>query len=327
MRCRILKAIAFSLLGAPLFALCDDGSYLDRLTPIETAQLATFSDMPFGRGTQWTLTRGDKTLTLVGTIHIHDARLSEVINGLRGTIETADLILLEATPEGEAQLQTTLQSDPTALFTQGATLPERLDGDTWLRLMAAANARGLPAPITAKMQPWYLSIILALPPCVLTETAQGKRGLDHLIMQSAIKADVPMQALEPYDTLIKIMQSGTADEQLDMLKLAIVDETTQTDMLGAMRELYFSQDIGSVIGLSRIAATHTPGLDSQTAATLVREAEEQILTKRNAAWMPAITQASTEHDTVLVAVGAAHLVGNDGLLALLEAQGWTINRR
>lgn len=324
-----LTAASFCLFGTPLFALCDGPSYFERLTPAETDEVNAYAaTLPYGQGTQWTLTRGDDTLILVGTIHVFDPRLDALMTDLQDVIQTADLILLEATPVEEAQLQAAIQSDPAAIFiSHGATLPERLPEEIWARLSQAAAKRGVPAPLTAKMKPWYLGILLAMPPCVLTQTAAGKRGLDHLIMQSAQTAQIPMQALEPYDTLFKILQDGSADEQLDVLKLAITEEDAQIAMFTAMRDSYFSQNIGALMGLSQIAARHTPGLDPQTAANLTAESEVAILADRNIAWMPVITQATRSHDKIVIAVGAAHLPGDLGLLNLLASQGWTLTRR
>jgi uncharacterized protein YbaP (TraB family) len=51
------------------------------------------------------------------------------------------------------------------------------------------------------------------------------------------------------------------------------------------------------------------------------------LDQRNQNWVPVITEATQEHDNIVVAVGAAHLPGKLGLVALLEAEGWTLVRQ
>jgi uncharacterized protein YbaP (TraB family) len=39
-----------------------------------------------------------------------------------------------------------------------------------------------------------------------------------------------------------------------------------------------------------------------------------------------ITQATQNHDKVIVAAGAAHLIGENGILNLLQNEGWTLTR-
>jgi uncharacterized protein YbaP (TraB family) len=52
--------------------------------------------------------------------------------------------------------------------------------------------------------------------------------------------------------------------------------------------------------------------------------EEEILVGRNRAWIPVIEEATQANPRVVLAAGAAHLPGEDGLLSLLAERGWTI---
>jgi uncharacterized protein len=49
------------------------------------------------------------------------------------------------------------------------------------------------------------------------------------------------------------------------------------------------------------------------------------MTTRNRAWIPVLVTAATEAP-VVAAFGALHLSGQDGVLALLEAEGFTLQR-
>jgi hypothetical protein len=53
---------------------------------------------------------------------------------------------------------------------------------------------------------------------------------------------------------------------------------------------------------------------------------KRMLVDRNRAWVPKIDQLLARNGRSLVVVGAAHLVGPDGLLALLRAKGYTIDQ-
>ena len=56
------------------------------------------------------------------------------------------------------------------------------------------------------------------------------------------------------------------------------------------------------------------------------ELRAAILTGRNDAWLVKLLPMLEQREKPFVAVGAAHLVGPDGLPALLEAQGYTVKR-
>ncbi len=51
-----------------------------------------------------------------------------------------------------------------------------------------------------------------------------------------------------------------------------------------------------------------------------------LLLERNQNWLPLIEQMFSEDGTEFVLVGAAHLVGDDGLLSLLQARGYQVEQ-
>ena len=53
---------------------------------------------------------------------------------------------------------------------------------------------------------------------------------------------------------------------------------------------------------------------------------QRLLVERNNNWMPKIEALFARRGRALVVVGAAHLVGPDGLLAKLRAKGYTIEQ-
>ena len=56
------------------------------------------------------------------------------------------------------------------------------------------------------------------------------------------------------------------------------------------------------------------------------EVRDALLTQRNLAWVNRAGTLFEDTKRPLIAVGAAHLVGSDGLVALLEAEGYTLSR-
>lgn len=315
-------------LGLPAAAQCVGTSYLDQMTPAQQADLAAATDaLPYSEGTLWTATRDDRTITVIGTMHIYDPRLEPIYAQIKDEVESADLILLEATPAEEAELQDLIISDPDLLFiTEGPTLPTLLDEETWGLIAAAATDRGIPGFMAAKMQPWYLSLILSIPPCATQEMLRGDLGLDHMISEGAIAAGVPMQALESVTTLFELFTGNPIDEQIDMLMINLTNPEVQQQLFVSMLDSYFAQDVGTLWEMSRIAMTEIPGVDPETAADVFNEMEQSLLITRNRNWMPVIAQAAAEHDELVVAVGAAHLIGEYGILYLLEADGWTLTQ-
>lgn len=323
----LLSALCLCLMPMQVFALCEGPDYMETLTPQDRAQIdAAVAQTPFPQGLLWQATKGEKTVSVIGTMHIFDPRLGAIVARTAPIVESADILLVEAGPDEEARIEAEIQQNFELIFiTDGPTLPELLPEAEWQALAAAANARQVPAFMAAKMQPWYLSLMLSIPACTMADLAAGASGLDHLLMDVAKIADVPVRAVEPWDTLFAIMSSGSQAEQLEMLQMGLLPTDTQTAMFVAMLNSYFAGNIAEIWETSRVSMKDVPGLAPDRAAAMFAEAETLMLVDRNRAWMPKIAAATAAHDDVVLAVGAAHLPGQDGVLQLLQDDGWAIS--
>lgn len=329
MRAGVATTISTIVLWAgPALAACGGADLSGYLSDADWAEVRQAAETTaYGEGLFWTATRGDSELRLVGTMHIHDQRHDRLMARVMPMLSDADLVLLELTAKEEAEVQAAMVSDPDRLFiTSGPTLPELLDEATWAALSEAARERQIPPFMAAKFRPWYLSMSLAMPPCAMPDLVAGRRGLDHRIIEAASLLDVPTQAIEPWDTLFRLMEDGTEAEQLDMLRLSIVPPDLQTASLVSMLDGYFSEAIAEVWETSRVSVRYIPGLDPATAEDLFRELQAGLLDDRNRNWIPVIEAAADDHDTIVIAVGAAHLPGDAGVLNLLADRGWQITR-
>lgn len=279
---------------------------------------------PFATGNRWRATRGARTIEVVGTLHIFDPRMTALAETLRPTIAQADQVYLEATESEISELKRAITTRPEAIVTSGPTLPERLQAAEWQMLAAAMEERGVPAFVASKFQPWYVSILLALPPCAMAAMAEGSAGLDQLIGEIAEAEGVPSSALEPYDTILTIFGSIDPAEQLDMIRASLTTSDRSEDMLATMIESYFRQEHRLIWEFNRhaalAAAPELAGMLEQDFAAM----EEALIIRRNLAWIEAIE--ANAQDRLVVAVGAAHLGGEKGLLQLLADAGYRLER-
>ncbi|SLN24822.1 TraB/GumN family protein [Roseisalinus antarcticus] len=305
-------------------AQCTGDSFADLLTAAERAEIAAeVAAAPFAEGLFWQARKGEQALTLIGTMHAYDPRLPALMDRARPLLADADALLVEITPAEEQAMQDALAADPSRIvITDGPTLPELLPTAIWQDLAEAAAARQIPAFMAAKMRPWYLTLSLAMPPCVMPDVMAGRRGLDHMIMQEAEALGLPMRALEPWETVLSIFSQSTMDEQLEMLRLAVGPAELQAQSFVAMLDGYFAGRTAEIWAMSRIATYRAPGTTRAEADAMFQLSADALLTERNIAWMQEIA-AAPERD-ILIAVGALHLPGETGLLRLLDQAGWDV---
>ena len=325
---RAFLIVALFAMTGPAHALCSGPDIKTLLTQTDRDAVAqAVANTPYGQGLFFRAVKGGTQIDVIGTMHLFDPRLIPLAARTAPIVAASDLLLVEAGPQEKADLTQAMTTDPALIFMpDGPTLPERMDEATWQAIVQAASDRGIPAILLSKMQPWYVALTLAIPPCAMADLQSGKDGLDGLMMDQAAAAGVPVQALEPWDTLFNMMRSDPIDVQVDQLRLALSPPDLQAAMFATMLDSYFAGHTAELWHVSRAATHLLPGIDAAEAEALFDLSEQQLLTDRNRAWMPMITQAAATHDHITVAVGAAHLQGQTGLMNLLAQAGWTITR-
>jgi uncharacterized protein YbaP (TraB family) len=72
---------------------------------------------------------------------------------------------------------------------------------------------------------------------------------------------------------------------------------------------------------------HSMSCSTATMRDSSPELYQRLIVDRNIAWIPQIEAALEGSDDALIAVGAGHLPGEQGVIALLEAEGHTVTRQ
>lgn len=327
--------LGLSLAIAPLAALaeCRGTNLLSAMPPARLAAIeAASARVPFHHGLFWQATRGDQRLTLLGTYHFGDPRHAAVMAQFGPEVDAAGALLVEAGPEEEQRLAEAMQRDPALIMdAKGPTLPERMTPEDWTALWQAMEVRGLPAVVTSRLRPWYVSVMLSVSPCMLKAMkANGDSGgLDHALIARAEASGVPVRALEPWDTVFGLFNDMTPKEEIDMIRAAMPAAEYADDYTVTLTEAYFSGDSWLIWEFGRQDAYDHSGLSRAEVDEQMRLAQDKLMDQRNRAWIAPIEAAAADaarsHKGVVVGFGALHLPGENGVLSLLQQRGWTIS--
>lgn len=299
------------------------GKDLIAAMPVETraALFDRAAAAPFHQGLFWKATKGQQTITLAGTFHLDDPRLDPITESLTPHLLAATTLMVEAGPEEERQLKNAIATSPDLLVLSSTTLPELLSDEDWKRLSKALNDRGFPSLIAAKLQPWYVSAMLGIPGCLNIKSAKPM-GLDARLIQKATEAQIPIQPLEPFDTVFRIFQSIPLQDQIEMIRYDLEFEANGADLFSTIKNLYFQEKIWAIWELQQMQSEES-GLKTDETVAMEQLTEQTLLTSRNAQWIPELERAAST-GPVFAAFGALHLPGEDGVLYLLKTAGWTI---
>ena len=159
----------------------------------------------------------------------------------------------------------------------------------------------------ASIETWAAALTLAQ----AVSYGDPENGVDRVLMQQG--KDVLV--LEGARRQLSIFDQLPERDQRDLLE-AVIEEAGM-DQRQQYEELVTMWLTGDMQTLAR---------ENREGMLADAELRDALLVKRNADWTGKITAWMAQKDPLFVAVGAAHLAGDDGLPALLAAQGYTIRR-
>jgi uncharacterized protein YbaP (TraB family) len=177
---------------------------------------------------------------------------------------------------------------------------------------------GMPRNARRRLKPWYITMSLI-------ESATNRSGFSHDASAESVILETlgtrPLIGLETFEEQIKILDDMSRRNQ----DLILRDTLSKLDTaVEDIRSLVMAWRRGDEIRLAKLARDgidELPELD---------EFFDIIGSERNRRWVPTLQSFldSPQYagETVFVGVGALHLVGDDGLVALLRAEGYAVEK-
>ncbi len=228
-------------------------------------------------------------------------------------IETTEIL-------DQAKMMAAMAAEPELMmFTDGTTLASLMSSDDAAAVSRALDSRGIPAASVAKMKPWMLSAMVALPVCELARKAGGAPMLDVKLAQEAKADGKSLEGLETVADQLRAMASLPMEFHMKGLVETAKLGDRMDDVIETMIVLYEREDTGMFWPLFR-AVLPSVGEDEAGYAAF----DEAMITSRNRT-MVEHAGPMLARGNAFIAVGALHLPGPDGLIELFRKAGYTVS--
>ena len=190
-------------------------------------------------------------------------------------------------------------------------LSGKLDASDERRLDTAAKAAGVMGGATTlnAMQPWLAALTISVAP-IVKAGYDPKSGADKQLEHEFKTAGKPVGAFETAEEQIKFFADLSDPLQLDLLHNALDDYAKGPAQIKSLIEDWRTG------GVAAIAKTVNGGMREH-----YPDLYKVLLVNRNRDWAKQIAVLLKQHDTVFVAVGAAHLAGPDSVQVQLSKLG------
>lgn len=256
----------------------------------------------------------DSTLYLYGTIHLRRSGEPWGSPAVERALAEADEIWteLEISPAADARTQSLAMQY--GLAAPGRPLSSWLSAEEAQRLSTTARGLGIDPQSLEPFKPWMASLTLTLAP-MIRAGYDPNAGVDRAIDAFGDANGKRMRALETPEQQIGFFANLPDDVQREMLVEAIDEASEGAATLDALSDAW---ERGAL-----------DDLEQELNAEMREEYPDvyaALITNRNAAWVEALIEELNGAGVDFVAVGAAHLLGREGVVEQLRARGVQVER-
>jgi uncharacterized protein YbaP (TraB family) len=141
-------------------------------------------------------------------------------------------------------------------------------------------------------------------------------GVDNQLLADAKAANKPVNGLETAEQQLQFFANLSPKMELAMLNQIVAAQSEATDHLDRIAGAWLAGDVDQLDML----------LESENITKDDHVFYQRLLTDRNANWAGQIATLMEKGGTHFIAVGAAHLAGNNSLQSMLQKRGLIVAR-
>ncbi len=267
---------------------------------------------PFTRGLLFRVDAPGKPPSWVfGTVHSNDPRVTALPEAVSDALAKSRRLA----PEIHLSPSELSEFFEAAQFDDGRRLADYFDPDALGAIRASLGMRAPPPEVFDRLKPWAVLLLLAKP-----ADAGVAPTLDEVVIDAAQRRRMAIIGLELPDEQIAALDTIPLASQVALVRWALARHGELATENEAVLAAWLARDLA---GLAALAAA--PGRDDPALAAHLAQLTKHLVVNRSVQMAHRLF-LPLRGGRVFVAVGALHLYGRDGLLALIRAQGYRVRR-
>jgi uncharacterized protein YbaP (TraB family) len=281
---------------------------------LRTAEIGAQNASPApGKSSLWKVVSKNSTVYLLGSVHLLKSNAYPLSQAIEQAFHESNRLVLEVNMDSLNSPDSQQMVLSKALLPEGKTLDQILSPATVQAVREKVETLGLDIEALKRMKPWFLSLsLVAMKMQQLGYDAQ--HGVDRHFFDRARKAKKEVLGLE------------TAEFQISLLD-SLPAKTQEESLLQTLKELdQFEKEFDQIV------RAWAAGEEKQLDRLLLESFKEypdvyaKLINERNQNWLPKIEGYFVSGSKTLIVVGAAHLVGRDGLVQILKQKGYSLEQ-
>lgn len=265
----------------------------------------TYADHPVS---MWQVDGDNNRVFLLGSVHLLRAADHPIPPVIYTAYEEAETLIMEMDMDDVDMIEAQALITELGLIRDGGTLRDLMGPGAWSEAEELAGRANIPLAMLTSSKPWLAAITIEQ--LILTRIGfDPSYGIESHMADRAAADEKEILGLETVRQQLEFLDNMSLDSQRALL-LQSLEESV--DLEAIMDELVDAWRHGDIEFLEH---------------NMLKEIQEHpelydtIVVERNQDWVAQIEALLETADDYLVIVGALHLIGEDGVPALLSGRG------
>ena len=263
--------------------------------------------------TLWRVAGETNSVYLLGSIHLlrkEDHPLPIVIGH---AYDDADVVVMELDMDDMDPAYAQAAFNRAGVMTDGTTLRDLMGDEAYAQADQAAAQIDIPLDMLSQSEPWLAAMTVEL--MMLYRIGFNPLlGVEMTITQRATSDGKPIEGLETIDEQLSFLDGLPIEAQREMLLQVLTEGAAMSEQIDDLIQAWHHGDTAA------LAEGLLNSIGKQD------ELNEVLVDSRNRRWASVIATWLDDEQDYLVVVGALHLVGANGVPALLENRGFGIHQ-
>jgi len=261
------------------------------------------------KGLFWKATSGTRTLYLLGSIHVGDSRMYPLPKEIEGAFERSAALVVESYSPNDSQADVDAFMDKHGVYPEGESLFRHLSSGTEDKLRQFASKNGVDATNLGSLKPWVVMMVTGFWPMISGGKTPSAPGIDDYFIGKA-KDHKPIVGVETTEFQLNQLASIPDESQIAILTDALASSSTGEPDL---EELWAAGNAAKIEKVTTGSFAKYPAI------------RKRLLEERNSHMVAVALSTLSSKNPCFLVVGAAHMLGPDGIVNLLRRKGFQVS--
>jgi len=265
----------------------------------------------------WKVESEKSTVYLLGSIHLATEDLYPLPEKIEKAYEKSDFLVVEVNLNNVSASVLQQSFMKKALYPPGKTLKTQISKKVYAATAAELTQLGLKIADFDQYEPWFVAMFMT----TLKLQKLGYNpdfGIDRHFLDAAADQKKKIQELETAAFQIDLLDEFSKTNQELFLYYTVTDLEKVEEYIDQLMNAWSH---GDSAGLQKLLFLHFADEPE------LKPIFDALFTSRNKKMAEKISSYLKGEGRYFVVVGAGHLVGDDGLISLLQKQGFTVQQQ